>query len=123
LLEVLVADGSPHVRKRLSELIERLDHMHLVGVVEDGWATLEAIKELKPDLVVIDFHLSGLNGLSLIQAIKQLSCVPVILVLVLFSYPILKERCMDVGADCVFEKSLGFDHLSEALIVCADGLM
>ena len=122
MLNVLIADGSPHIRTRLSELIADMDNVRAVGLAEDGWAALEAVRQSKPDLLVIDFHLPGLNGLSLIQAIKQLPTAPVILVLALFSSPMLKQRCLEVGADCVFEKSLGFEFLSEAIQACADGL-
>jgi DNA-binding NarL/FixJ family response regulator len=58
---VLLADDHRMVAEGLKSLLT--PEFELAGVVEDGLALLEAVKKLRPDVVVVDITMPRLNGI------------------------------------------------------------
>jgi DNA-binding NarL/FixJ family response regulator len=63
-------DDHPVVRQGLDLLFGDIDDLELVGTVENGEAALDAIKRLKPNVVVMDVRLPGIDGLSAVKRIQ-----------------------------------------------------
>ncbi len=96
---LLLADDSPTIQKviNLTFADEGID----VIAVGDGNAAIQQLRELKPDLVMADVHMPGLNGYQICERIRQnaeLSKVPVILLVGSFE-PFDEEEAKRVGAD------------------------
>jgi len=96
---LLLADDSPTIQKviNLTFADEGID----VIAVGDGNAAIQQLRELKPDLVMADVHMPGLNGYQICERIRQnveLSKVPVILLVGSFE-PFDEEEARRVGAD------------------------
>jgi CheY-like chemotaxis protein len=96
---LLLADDSPTIQKviNLTFADEGID----VIAVSDGNAAIQQLRELKPDLVMADVHMPGLNGYQICERIRQnaeLSKVPVILLVGSFE-PFDEEEAKRVGAD------------------------
>lgn len=70
-LKVLVADDEPLARERLRELLAKLPTVVLLGFAEDGPTTVDAIRNQKPDLVLLDMQMPGLSGP---EVIEQIGC-------------------------------------------------
>lgn len=70
-LKVLVADDEPLARERLRELLVKLPTVTLLGFAEDGLATVEFIRQQKPDLVLLDIQMPGLSGPEVIEQIGR----------------------------------------------------
>jgi len=85
LIRVLIADDHPIVRQGLEIVINSQPDLKLVGQAADGNEALTLIRELKPDVVVMDLKMPVKNGLTAIQEIKYSD--PEIPVLVLTSFP------------------------------------
>jgi|KBSMisStandDraft_5_1062788.scaffolds.fasta_scaffold1010139_2 CheY-like chemotaxis protein len=66
---VLVADDYPELVAAISEVLSL--SCDVVGHVADGAALLEAVTRLRPDVVVADVHLRGMNGLEACRHITQ----------------------------------------------------
>jgi len=64
MLRVLVADDHPLVRAGLRSTLELADGVELVGEVQTGDEAVRAASELRPDVVVMDIHMPGLNGIE-----------------------------------------------------------
>ena len=78
---VVLVDDDEDVR-RASELMLMACGFDVVASVPDGVSALDAIGELKPDLVVTDFQMPGMNGLDLLHCLRDradTSSVPVAL--------------------------------------------
>ena len=73
---VLVVDDEPTVREVLCAYLDRGGFD--VAEAADGPAAIRAVRELQPDLVVLDLMLPQLDGLSVLTEIRQDSTVPVI---------------------------------------------
>jgi len=80
MTRILIADGSDVVRKLLKLLIESRAGWTVCGEAIDGEEALRKSRELKPDLIVLDLAMSGLNGLLAAREIsKVLPSVPILL--------------------------------------------
>jgi two-component system, NarL family, response regulator NreC len=71
-VKVLVADDHPIVRKGLRDLLENDPLFHIVGEAGDGLQALELVKQQKPDVLIVDMMMPGLNGLEVLRQAKQL---------------------------------------------------
>ena len=114
-LNVVIADDSPLVRERLAVLLSELDGIDLVGQAGTGDETLQAVERLKPDVLILDLHMPGNNGMEVLEAIKRGGAGPVVIVLTAFPYPRYRERCLKAGAEYFFDKASEFEEVSEAL--------
>src|SRR4051812_13289318 len=70
-LRILLADDHVTVRHGLKLLIEAHSDMKVISEVSDGKAAIQNALALKPDVVVMDISMPGMNGLSATRALKQ----------------------------------------------------
>lgn len=72
MYKVLIIDDEPWSRKVVIELVEwEKFGLELVGEAEDGDQGLELIRELKPDIVITDMRMPGVEGVELLREIKE----------------------------------------------------
>lgn len=69
-LRTLIADDEPLAQRRLVIALNKLDDIDLVGTADDGEQALEAIAALKPDLLLLDVMMPGMNGFELLKALE-----------------------------------------------------
>jgi DNA-binding NarL/FixJ family response regulator len=70
-LRILLADDHVTVRHGLKLLIDGQPDMHVVSEVGDGETTIDRALALKPDVVVMDISMPGMNGLVATRRLKQ----------------------------------------------------
>src|SRR5688572_6504630 len=68
-IRVLVADDHPIYRQGLVEAIKHRPDLELVGEAETGRRTIELLKELKPDVLVLDMKMPDLDGLDVVRSV------------------------------------------------------
>ncbi|MCU7904378.1 MAG: two-component system response regulator NarL [Candidatus Thiodiazotropha sp. (ex Epidulcina cf. delphinae)] len=71
-LRVVVIDDHPLLRKGLQQLADLSPDIEIVGEVDDGAAGLIMVQKLKPDLVLLDLNMPGMNGQETLIALKQM---------------------------------------------------
>ncbi|MDR2606571.1 MAG: sporulation transcription factor Spo0A [Oscillospiraceae bacterium] len=71
-IRVLIADPNDDFRAMMGEIIESEDGMELAGSVANGLDALLVVKELRPDVLVTEFVLPKMDGLSILEAIAKL---------------------------------------------------
>lgn len=69
-LRVLVVDDEPLVREGLRMLLEREAGVRFLGEARNGEEALERIRELRPDLVLLDVRMPGMDGLAVVAALE-----------------------------------------------------
>jgi AmiR/NasT family two-component response regulator len=109
-LRIIIADDEAVIRLGLKSMLESLGH-YVVGTAGDGDRALTLIAERKPDLVVLDIKMPGLDGLTVAERLAHENPLPVVM-LTAYSQQALVERA--VGASVmgylvkpVREESLG----------------
>lgn len=94
--KVLVVDDEPAIQELVRFALEREGFE--VSVAQDGWAALAEAERIKPDLVVLDLMLPGLNGFEVCRALRATSDVPV-LMLTARKEESDRIQGLDLGAD------------------------
>jgi two-component system, NarL family, response regulator LiaR len=83
-MRVIICDDQSIVRDGLKMLLKLEPDIQVIGTVEDGEVAVEAVKREKPDLVLMDLKMPGLNG---VEATRQIRAkYPEVKVLVLTTY-------------------------------------
>lgn len=82
---ILVADDSEFVRRAVCMLLKKQSDFHIVGEAHDGHEAVEKVKELRPEVVVMDVSMPGMNGVAAASAISEIS--PETKVIFLTDYP------------------------------------
>jgi DNA-binding NarL/FixJ family response regulator len=114
-MRVLLADDSDLILERLQEMLSVYKELEIVGILKLGTETLEALRNLKPDLAIIDFRMPGLNGLEVVSEIRKDDKNVKIIMLTLYTTCYLKHLALQVGVDYFFSKVDDFDKLKSVV--------
>ncbi len=96
--QLLLVDDHPILREGFARLIDQEADLKVCGQADNATRALTAISTLKPDLVVVDIALKGMNGLELIKRIKALHSEVPVLVLSVLDEALFAERALRAGA-------------------------
>ena len=94
---MILADGSDQFRRMLAEVMEKEPDLDIVGQTGSGEELLDLISRHRPDVVVMDLMLAGMDGLEVLERLG--SNRPRVLVLSAFSGPNLAEQISQCGGD------------------------
>jgi DNA-binding NarL/FixJ family response regulator len=118
---VCVVENESLVRQGLIRLLELDPGVAVVGEARDGEEALRVIAEQRPDVVLLDVRMPGMDGLDVLAALKRESQAPACLVLTTFDDPDVLLRAMRAGARGYLLKDVSFDILSRAIRCLAAG--
>ncbi len=115
-MKVLIVDDQEPFRLAARMVVEATEGFEVVGEVETGEASVEAAKELDPDLVLMDVNLPGINGLDATRRILAESDTPVVILLLsTYEEEEYAPRAAECGAAAYIPKSsFSPDRLAEA---------
>lgn len=111
MLRVFIADDSVLVRERLAALVSESEGSEVVGQAGNAPEAIDAIRQLRPDVVILDVRMPGGSGLQVLEKIKQSRADPVVIMFTAFSYPQHEKRCLQAGADYFLDKAAGFPRI------------
>jgi two-component system response regulator EvgA len=117
---VLIVDDHPIVRLSLRLLLER-ERFHVIGEVGNGSEVAQVARDLRPDVVVLDIGLPGLDGMEVIKRLKLLNPSPRIMALTGQAADLYVRRCMDAGISAFVNKDEDLDALVFALKALVKG--
>lgn len=109
---ILVCDDDPSLRELVRAV---LGPRYRFIEASDGKEALAAMRELAPDLIVLDVMLPGLSGIDVLEAIRadeQLSGTPVV---VITAWSHAEAEAWSAGADRFVSKPFDPDQLSDAV--------
>ena len=113
---VFIVDDSQVVRDLLTNVISRLSNVEVVGRAAEVSEAIEAIRRLKPAIVVLDISMPGGSGLEVLEAAKREQPAPIVMMLTNLAYEQYREKCRQLGADYFFDKSTEFQKAKDVLI-------
>jgi len=92
MTRILIADDNEFVRRALKALIESHKEWNVVGEAKDGQDAIERVRELHPDIVVLDLAMPRMNGLEAARELAKIEPeLPVLLCTVQFSSYVVEE--------------------------------
>ena len=118
---LVIVEDQTAVREMLAEILALDGNYDLVGQCGDGQEGLRMCLELKPDLVILDAKLPGLNGVEVLR--RLIKRLPSLRVLVFSGHenPVVVRQMLEAGAHGFVEKTAGFVEFKRGLATVAAG--
>ena len=104
LKRILIVDDFKAVQTAVATLLG--NSFEVVGSVSDGQAAIDAVSELKPDLVILDISMPGKSGLDVAKELKFLANPPKIVFITVNQDNAIVAACLSAGAQGYVVKSL-----------------
>lgn len=118
---VLIVEDDPMMQLGLEQVLMDQPHLEIVGNAEDGYLAVEAAKQLKPDIIVMDIGLPRLDGIAATKQIK--AALSQVRVVMLTSHTAETEiiAALSSGADAYCIKGSSVDLLLAAITAATEG--
>jgi two-component system, NarL family, nitrate/nitrite response regulator NarL len=120
-ITVVVADDHPLFRDGIVRAVRERPTLKLVGEASDGRQALERIRELQPDVAVLDLKLPELDGLQVVRALHRESAVCRVLMLSAFTDGPVVHELLSAGAAGYLPKSVERTQVCDAIEILARG--
>ncbi len=114
MAKVLIVEDAPFIREMIRDILESHDH-EIVGEAANGLEAIEKYKALKPDVVLMDILMPGMDGLSAIMKIIELDSKAKIIVVSALVKEALRKEAMRAGAVDFVAKPFQVERLLEAV--------
>jgi DNA-binding NarL/FixJ family response regulator len=121
VVRVVVVDDEPMVCAHLRTILGSAGDIEVVDQAHDGAAGVEAVIRNRPDVVLMDLRMPGVDGLTAIERIGQLASPPVVVVLTTFDADQYVLRALRAGAAGFLVKSTPPEDLIGLVRVAAEG--
>lgn len=119
-VSILIVDDDPQFRQLLQLVLRRAEDLAFVGEAPEGRTGIELSEQLRPDVVLLDLMMPGMDGFEALPLIK--AAHPEIAVIVLTALDVDEaERALALGAAGVVEKRDIVEDLEPAIRACVVG--
>ncbi len=102
---ILIVDDSAIIRHTLRSCIEQNSDWEVCGEAENGSIAVEKVKELHPDVVILDLQMPVMNGFEAADQISRLAPCTAIVMLTLHECEQVSQNAHAVGIQDVLSKS------------------
>jgi DNA-binding NarL/FixJ family response regulator len=121
---ILIVDDNAAIRSLLRQFLEPKPEYQVCGEAENGEVAVNKVKELGPDIVILDLQMPVMDGLAAARQINSLAPQTTILMLTMHASGQLQETARSAGITTVLSKTEAVEqHLLSALQnVCPCGL-
>ena len=112
---VLLADDHPIVRQGLRHLLEAEPDIKILGEASDGLQAVQLSETFKPNVLIVDLMMPGLNGLEVVRQVKDRSPATFSIVLSMQSADVYVVEALKSGAAGYVLKETGPSELVNAV--------
>lgn len=114
-VSLIIADDHALIRQGLRALLEKIDGVTVLSDVGDGRQAVEMAKAERPDIVLMDIAMPGLNGLEALIQLKRECPDTKVIMLSMYAAQEYFEQAMDAGASGYLLKDADRTELELAL--------
>jgi DNA-binding NarL/FixJ family response regulator len=120
-VRVLIVDDDALVRTGLTMMLREFDDLVVVGAVDDGTGVLAAVNQHRPDVVLMDIRMPGMDGLAATEQLRARRDPPEVIVLTTFDTDRHIRRAMRAGASGFLLKHTPPAQIANAVRLVAAG--
>ncbi len=121
IIRVLIADDHPLFRDGIRTLLLAVADMALVGEAENGDEAIALTEQLQPDVLLMDIHMPGINGIKATRQIIQNSPHIAVLMVTMYDDDASVFSAMRAGARGYLLKGAKQDEIQRAIRAAANG--
>ena len=120
-LRVVIADDHTVVRQGIRGVLEDIDGLSVIGEAGDGEEALSLVRELDPDVVVLDVNMPGRTGLDVAGTLRDEGTASRVLILSMHDDPEYVLQAVRAGADGYVLKDVAPSELRDAVRAVHEG--
>ena len=109
----MIVDDSVEIQERLTERLKEIRGVEIVGQATTVGEALSAVRQLTPDLIILDLRLAEGNGLEVLGMIQREQLQTRVIVLTNFPYPQYERRARAAGAYAFLNKAKEFGRVAD----------
>lgn len=122
MIRVLIADDQDLIRDGLSSILAKQDGIGVVGTASDGTEAIRAVRQLQPDVTLMDIRMPGTDGLEATRQLLNDTPPPTrVVMLTTFDQDDLVVQALRLGASGFLLKDLPRQQLVEAIHAVHEG--
>lgn len=115
LIKILIADDNADMSNLLNEFLSNDSELLVVGVAKNGLETLEILQQKEPDVLLLDIIMPELDGLGVLESIKNMENRPVIIVYSAISHDKVTNTAISLGADYYMVKGIDLKQIKKRI--------
>ncbi len=120
MIRVVLVDDQMLVRQGIRGLLELVPDIEVVGEAGDGKEALQRVPELKPDVLLLDIRMPRMNGIAVLDALREADALPPTLILTTFDDGDAAIAAIKAGAKGLMLKDVSLDDLTQAIRALAN---
>ena len=121
MIKVLIADDHTLFVEGLLALISTVEDISISWTATDGRQALERIREVKPDVAVLDISMPEMTGLEVIEALRGSGIATKFIIVTMHASPSMAEKVLKLGASGYVPKENAFGDLLYAIRTVVGG--
>ena len=120
MINVMLADDHVLIREGIKQLLEFDGSMKVIAEASDGIECLEKLKNVKPDILLLDINMPNMNGIDVLKELKEKNDPLKVLILTVHSEVDYLVKAVDIGANGYILKDSGSAELKQAINAVID---
>lgn len=120
MINVMLADDHFLIREGIKQLLEFDGSMKVIAEASDGIECLEKLKNVKPDILLLDINMPNMNGIDVLKELKEKNDPLKVLILTVHSEVEYLVKAVDIGANGYILKDSGSAELKQAINAVID---
>ncbi len=116
---LLIVDSDEHFTEPACRFLEKFPDLEIMGCEQNGQDGLRRIRAMRPDAVLFDLILPGLDGISLLRNVNGMPGAPAMICCTRFYSDVALEAVRTYGASYLLYKPIELAALHPAIVSCA----
>ena len=121
MIRVVLIDDHALVRTGLRMILQQHPDMDIVGEAENGEQGFKLIRQLQPDIALVDVHMPGYSGIELTERVRRAKLETRIVILTIANEAPFPRRLLNAGASAYLTKGCPAEELVKGVRRVADG--